>query len=99
LVDLGEGRYPPKGVKKRRKADKRLLIWHHRKRNTPYESEEQNGEQCNTIGESHKECFAGSCKTSGSVNGTDQTSERVYRSDVCSNSDPGTNARGRDRHE
>ena len=89
----------PKRSEKSRKADKRMLIWHHRKRNDPYESEEQNGKQCNTIGESHPECLAGSCKPSGSVNRTDQTSERIYRSDICSNDDPGTDARRRNRDE
>src|SRR5882762_3408487 len=89
----------PKRSEKSRKADKRMLIWHHRKRNDPYESEEQNGKQCNTIGESHPECLAGSCKPSGSVNRTDQASERIYRSDICSNDDPGTDARRRDRDE
>jgi len=61
----------PKRSEKSRKADKRMLIWHHRKRKDPYESEEQNGKQCNTIRESDTKCLADSCKSSGSVNRTD----------------------------
>src|SRR5947207_95024 len=64
------------------KADKRMLIWHHRKRNDPYESEEQNGKQCNTIGESYPEYLAG-CVHVTFLQGSSASRDGMERDDKC----------------